>query len=59
VEQVILDENKKIAYKCDLCKDNEKIACISACPQEALKLVTPIGTKSPTFFVKRIVLILV
>ncbi len=24
VEQVILDENKKIAYKCDLCKDNEK-----------------------------------
>lgn len=45
VEQVILDENKKIAYKCDLCKDNEKIACISACPQEALKLVTPIDDK--------------
>ena len=45
VEQVILDENKKIAYTCDLCKDNEKIACISACPQEALKLVTPIDDK--------------
>lgn len=39
VEQINLEEEKKIAYKCDLCKDNEKIACISACKNQALKLV--------------------
>lgn len=45
VDQVNLNESKKIAYKCDLCKDNDKIACINACPQNALKLITPIDDK--------------
>ena len=30
VEQIAINENKKIAYKCDLCVDNDKIACINA-----------------------------
>lgn len=45
VEQISLEESNKMAYKCDLCKDNEKIACINACPQSALKLMTPIDDK--------------
>lgn len=30
-----------VAYKCDLCKDHDKHACIAACPQDALRLVVP------------------
>lgn len=32
---------KIIAYKCDLCKIHGKQACVSACPENALTLVTP------------------
>lgn len=45
VEQINLEEEKKIAYKCDLCKDSEKIACINTCPNQALKLINPIDDK--------------
>lgn len=45
VEQIVINESKKIAYKCDLCKDNDKIACVNACPNEALRLVTPLEDK--------------
>jgi len=45
VEQRAIDESNKIAYKCDLCKDNKKIACIDSCPQKALKLITPMEDK--------------
>lgn len=45
VEQAALKESNKIAYKCDLCKDKENIACVNACPQQALKLVTPMDDK--------------
>lgn len=31
---------KSIAYKCDLCKESGKPACVNACPQKALSLVT-------------------
>ena len=34
-----------IAYKCDLCKDKDKLACVNACPNQALKLVTPLEDK--------------
>lgn len=36
---------KIIAYKCDLCKENGNPACINACPQKALTLVTPAKEK--------------
>ncbi|MBV7272044.1 4Fe-4S dicluster domain-containing protein [Clostridium thailandense] len=36
---------KIIAYKCDLCKENGKPACVNACPQKALTLVTPVKEK--------------
>jgi len=39
VIQLGLEEEKMIAYKCDLCKGKEKKACIEACPENALKLV--------------------
>lgn len=45
VEQIAINEIKKTAYKCDLCKDSDKIACVSACPNEALRLVTPLEDK--------------
>lgn len=45
VEQINLKEENKIAYKCDLCKDNDKIACINACPNQALKLINPVDDK--------------
>lgn len=45
VEQRAIDESNKIAYKCDLCKGKDKIACINACPNQALKLVTPLEDK--------------
>ncbi|MEW9124691.1 MAG: 4Fe-4S dicluster domain-containing protein, partial [Thermotaleaceae bacterium] len=41
VVQLTLEEDKKMGYKCDLCKDSEKPACIKACPKEALSLVEP------------------
>lgn len=45
VEQIGIDDSNKMAYKCDLCKQNNKLACVEACPQEALKLVTPMDDK--------------
>lgn len=45
VEQRTIDESNKIAYKCDLCKDNDKLACVNACPNQALKLITPLEDK--------------
>ncbi|MDW8802847.1 4Fe-4S dicluster domain-containing protein [Clostridium sp. A1-XYC3] len=36
---------KTIAYKCDLCKDSGEPACINACPQKALTLITPVSEK--------------
>jgi carbon-monoxide dehydrogenase iron sulfur subunit len=33
---IMPDINKKVAYKCDLCKDREQLACINACPTGAL-----------------------
>jgi len=32
---------KVIAYKCDLCKESGKPACVNACPQKVLTLVSP------------------
>ncbi len=43
--QVSINESKKIAYKCDLCNESDKIACVSACPNNALRLVTPLEDK--------------
>lgn len=45
VEQIELEDEKVIAYKCDLCKGSDKLACINACPENALKLVSPIEDK--------------
>lgn len=45
VAQRSIDESNKIAYKCDLCKDENKIACINACPNQALQLISPIEDK--------------
>ncbi|SCI21737.1 MULTISPECIES: 4Fe-4S dicluster domain-containing protein [unclassified Romboutsia] len=45
VEQRGIDESNKVAYKCDLCKEDITIACINACPNEALKLISPIEDK--------------
>lgn len=42
VTQLTLEEDKKVAYKCDLCKDMGTRACIKACPKDALSLVEPI-----------------
>lgn len=42
VPQLAVGEDKKVAYKCDLCKDVETQACIKACPKEALSLVEPL-----------------
>lgn len=40
-----LESEKMVAYKCDLCKDHGKPACIDACPEKALKLITPASDK--------------
>ena len=32
-------EAHKLVYKCDLCIDADKPACVAACPNEALRLV--------------------
>lgn len=45
VEQTAITESNKIAYKCDLCKDSDKLACISACPNQALRLISPLEDK--------------
>lgn len=34
-------EQRKTAHKCDLCIKNDRQACIEACPNQALVLVTP------------------
>lgn len=39
-ENGLEEKAKSIAYKCDLCKESGKPACVNACPQKALKLVT-------------------
>jgi electron transport protein HydN len=44
-EDGLEEKGKSVAYKCDLCKESGKPACVNACPQEALTLVTPIETK--------------
>lgn len=44
-ENGLEEKVKIIAYKCDLCKENGKPACINACPQKALTLVTPAKEK--------------
>lgn len=40
-----VEKDKKIAIKCDLCKDKEEQACIKACPKGALKLFDVIKEK--------------
>ena len=40
VSQINLD-TKMIAYKCDLCKGKKSQACIDACPEKALSIITP------------------
>ena len=39
------DKVKTVAYKCDLCKEHGKPACVAACPQQALTLVIPAEEK--------------
>lgn len=39
------DKVKTTAYKCDLCKEHGKPACVDACPQKALTLVAPANEK--------------
>ncbi|WP_099188444.1 4Fe-4S dicluster domain-containing protein [Tepidibacter mesophilus] len=36
---------KFTAYKCDLCIENDKKACINACPNNALRVVKPLDDK--------------
>lgn len=38
----IEEKRKSIVYKCDLCRECNEQACIEACPQDALTLVTPL-----------------
>lgn len=38
-------KRKTVAYKCDLCKENGKPACVEACPQNVLTLFTPAAEK--------------
>jgi len=38
-ENGLEEKAKSIAYKCDLCKESGKPACVNACPQKALTLV--------------------
>lgn len=45
VDQISVNESNKIAYKCDLCQNNDKIACINACPNQALRLISPLEDK--------------
>lgn len=40
-----LETEKMTAYKCDLCKEYGKPACIDACTEKALKLITPVNYK--------------
>lgn len=42
VIQLALEEGKKIAYKCDLCKEVGEPACVKACPKDALSLFEPL-----------------
>lgn len=44
-ENGLEDKGKSIAYKCDLCKESGKPACVDACPQKALTLVNPVTAK--------------
>lgn len=44
-ENGLEEKGKSIAYKCDLCKESGNPACVKACPQNALTLVTPVETK--------------
>jgi len=39
------DKVKTVAYKCDLCKEHGKPACVAVCPQKALTLVAPAEEK--------------
>jgi electron transport protein HydN len=34
---------KKLVYKCDLCIDKDKPACVENCPNKALRLVDPVA----------------
>ncbi len=45
VMQSGLEEERKIAYKCDLCQGRDNQACIQACPQDALSIVRPMKEK--------------
>jgi len=38
-ENGLEETGRNIAYKCDLCKESGKPACVNACPQKALTLV--------------------
>lgn len=40
-EDGLKEKVKSVAYKCDLCKESGKPACVNACPQKVLTLVTP------------------
>lgn len=35
------DKMKTVAYKCDLCRESGKPACVAACPKKALTIITP------------------
>lgn len=42
VAQLVLEDGKKVAYKCDLCKGLDEQACVKACPEDALRLIMPV-----------------
>lgn len=44
-EDGLADKVKIVAYKCDLCQEQGKPACVAACPQKVLTLVTPAAEK--------------
>lgn len=35
---VLEEKEEKVAYKCDLCREQDEPACVKACPKNALKL---------------------
>ena len=44
-EEGLEEKEEKVAYKCDLCKEQDEPACIKACPKNALRLFDVIEEK--------------
>ncbi|MVX67032.1 4Fe-4S dicluster domain-containing protein [Clostridium chromiireducens] len=44
-EEALEEKETKVAYKCDLCKEQGEPACVKACPKDALKLFDVVEEK--------------